>query len=255
MNNSNPDRSVNQATSHEEIKEFYDRSYYADPVVQTIPSRHLRAMARRLGLAKDKRVLDVACGRGAWLLAARERGCIVAGIDLSDNAVSSCQAAIPGADVRQGAAETLPWPDDLFDFVTCLGSLEHFLDPTQSIREMVRVAKPDATFVLLVPNSGFLTRRLGLYGGTNQAGVREVVRSLDEWSDLLFQGGLRIEKRWKDLHVLSGAWIFLKGPLHAPMRALQALMLACWPIKFQYQVYHLCKSGKGDNASSSLRNS
>ena len=54
-----------------------------------------------------------------------------------------------------GPAEKLPFADGQFDFVSCLGALEHFLDPTRALREMVRVATPDAEFLLLVPNADF----------------------------------------------------------------------------------------------------
>ena len=77
---------------------------------------------------------------------------------------------------------------------------------------MKRVAKPDAKFLLLVPNAGFLPRRLGLYGGTEQASVREEMLSLQQWQSLFDTRGLTGEHRWRDLHVLSLAWIF-RGPL------------------------------------------
>jgi hypothetical protein len=107
---------------------------------------------------------------------------------------------------------------------------------------MARVAKPNAWFLVLVPNADFLTRKLGLYHGTNQKDVKEAVRTLDD-SQLLFQeAGLTIRERWKDLHVLSWNWIAMQGLLKAPIRAAQALALAFWPLKWQYQVYHLCET-------------
>jgi hypothetical protein len=32
----------------------------------------------------------------------------------------------------------------------------------------------------------------------------------------------------------------MNGWLAAPLRALQALALVFWPLRWQYQVYHLC---------------
>lgn len=237
--------------SHTEIKEYYDSTYYAgDEVVSRGRSRHLQALARRLRIEPGTKVLDVACGRGEWLSVARDLGAEVSGIDISEKAVKSCLSALPGADVKQGVAESLPWQDGRFDLVTCLGSLEHFIDPVAAIRDMVRVAKDDARFLLLVPNSGFLTARLGLYGGTNQTDVREEIRSLPQWKALFESGGLRVDERWKDLHVLSPRWILMNGWLVAPLRALQALALPLWPLSLQYQVYHLCRVDQGlDQAS------
>ena len=106
---------------------------------------------------------------------------------------------------------------------------------------MVRVAKREAIFLLLVPNADFLTRRLGLYGGTQQAEVREDVRTLAGWEGLFDSTGLRVTRRWRDLHVLSWSWIAQGKWYSWPCRAAQALALPFWPLSWQYQVYHLCE--------------
>ena len=104
---------------------------------------------------------------------------------------------------------------------------------------MVRVAKPNAQFLILVPNLDFLTRKLGLYGGTQQVDAKEEVRTLEAWNDIFEEAGLTVTSRWKDLHVLSRSWIKQGRPLLWPMRVIQAALLATWPLRWQYQVYHL----------------
>jgi hypothetical protein len=106
---------------------------------------------------------------------------------------------------------------------------------------MVRVAKNEATFVILVPNKDFLTRKLGLFGGTYQVDAKEVVRTLEEWKFLFSSAGLTINERWKDLHMLNRDWITRGKPYMWPIRALQCLLLPVWPLKWQYQVYHRCR--------------
>jgi ubiquinone/menaquinone biosynthesis C-methylase UbiE len=186
------------------------------------------------------RLLDVACGAGQWLAAAAALGAIPAGIDISEKALDACRKSLPNSDLHCGSAEQLPFTDGYFDVISCLGALEHFLDPHMALCEMVRVAKPDAKFILLVPNLKFLSRRLGLYSGTEQADIREELRTLTQWHDLFTSAGLRVRHRWRDLHVLSPSWIF-RGSFYAwPVRAAQALALPLWPLEWQYQVYHLC---------------
>jgi len=222
------------------IREFYDHVYYADASARLSIPVHYRRLARKLQPWKGRRLLDVACGTGQWLGAAAALGAIPAGIDISQKALEVCRMALPQSDLRCGSAEQLPFADRQYDVVSCLGALEHFLDPQAALLEMVRVAKPGAIFILLVPNSGFLPLRLGLYSGTQQADVREELRTLSEWSNLFDSAGLRVRYRWRDLHVLSPSWIF-RGSWHAwPLRAAQALALPLWPLEWQYQVYHLC---------------
>jgi ubiquinone/menaquinone biosynthesis C-methylase UbiE len=226
--------------THAQIQKFYDEVYYRDAKVSAKIPAHLRRLARKLGIGPGQKVLDVACGAGDWLSAVRERGALTAGIDLSHKAITLCRARLPEGVFHAGPAERLPFTDGEFDLVTCLGSLEHFVDPQGALQEMRRVARADARFVLLVPNTGFLTHRLGLYRGTCQNVVIERARDLDEWLSIFESAGLRVMTRWRDLHVLSWSWINRGRWYHVLLRALQALLLVVWPLSWQYQVYHLC---------------
>ena len=229
---------------YRDISDFYDRVYYRDSSHTKTSSFHLRQLARRFEPWAGRRTLDVACGPGSWLQALAERGARIAGIDISRVALDLCRSALPEAEIYCGPAEQLPFADRQFDFISCLGALEHFLEPEAALQEMIRVAKPDARFLLLVPNADFLPMRLGLYTGTSQATVKEEPRSLLKWQHLFESAGLRVQARWKDLHILSWSWIF-RGPYHSwALRAAQALALPFWPLTWQYQVYYLCVLNK-----------
>ncbi len=231
----------NDRASLQEIKDFYDTVYYKDKKSSISPSRHLLRLARTLGITKRVSVLDVACGTGEWLQICETNGAKVAGVDLSQNAIEVCRSNLPQGEFFSQAAENLPFDDRRFDVVTCLGSLEHFVQPAEALREMVRVAKPDAVFILLVPNADFLTRKIRLFSGTFQVDAKEVVRTLEEWKSLFELAGLQVEDRWKDLHVVSWSWIRMGRWYMVPARFIQALALLVWPLKWQYQVYHRCK--------------
>jgi SAM-dependent methyltransferase len=228
--------------SHDDVRRFYDVEYYGAAAHDGSPSWHVRSVANRLGDLTGKTALDVACGEGQWLAELARRGAVVAGIDISARALERCRDRLPAADLREGVAEELPFADRQFDLVTCLGSLEHFIDQPKALSEMRRVARADANFLILVPNAGFLTRRLRLYGGTQQIAIKEDVKPLQAWEELFARVGLSVERRWRDLHVLSPEWI-ARGPWPGrALRLLQALVLPFWPVGWQYQVYFLCRS-------------
>jgi len=226
------------------IKEFYDSVYYKEITHSVKVSSYQLRLAKKLGVVANDNVLDVACGTGEFLRACGVLGAKVSGVDLSDKAINSCKAVLPYGEFHSCSAERLPFENDSFDVVTCLGSLEHFINPVESLKEMVRVAKPTAKFVILVPNKDFLTRKLRLYSGTYQVDAKEEVRTLDEWNDLFISAGIVVNHRWKDLHVVSFSWILLNGWRSMLPRLFQALALCVWPLKWQYQVFHLASIKK-----------
>ncbi len=94
-------------------------------------------------------VLDVATGTGRLPLAlARHEGFKghVIGADLSRKMLQAAAKNIYPYDCATFIwcpAETLPFPDNTFDVVTCLEALEFMTNPAAVVKEMVRVLRPD----------------------------------------------------------------------------------------------------------------
>lgn len=233
------DEDVSRDDQHRALRDFYDGHYYAGLLLPSSPSAHLRRLAARFVQGPNVRVLDVACGSGDWLQAAADRGALVSGIDIARRAVAVAARRLPAGCFATGVAERLPYGNSRFDLVTCLGSLEHFPDKNAALAEMRRVVHKDGRVLVLVPNADFLTRRLGWFRGTEQISVREDVLSLDEWKTLFERNGFQVVRRWGDLHVLSRGWLMRNGWSGLLPRLVQALALLVWPLRWQYQVYHL----------------
>lgn len=230
-----------QVTPTSDARTFYDEVYYEEAEKKPSYTRHYQQLARRLGIGTSDAVVDIACGTGEWLGVVHDIGAKVAGIDLSERAINVARRSLPDADLRASGATELPWGDDVFDLVTCLGSLEHFPDQAASLREIKRIAKPGGRVLILVPNAGFLTRRLRLFRGTEQRDIREVVLPIAEWEAMFEAADMKVVDRWKDLHILSASWIKSGPVVMWPLRTLQALALTVWPLSWQYQVYFLCR--------------
>ncbi len=95
------------------------------------------------------RILDVGCGTGANLEMLARFG-DAEGVDLSTDALAFCRAR-GLTQVREGAAEALPYADASFDLVTALDVVEHLDDDVAGLGEMRRVLKVGGCALLFVP--------------------------------------------------------------------------------------------------------
>jgi SAM-dependent methyltransferase len=108
------------------------------------------AALARTGLERGWRVLDVGCGAGAFLRLAAARGGMPHGIDASEALIAFARERLPGADLRIGEMEELPWEDESFDLVTGFNSFFFANDVVAALREAGRVAKRGAPVVIQV---------------------------------------------------------------------------------------------------------
>lgn len=93
------------------------------------------------GLPSGGRLLDVGCGTGALVRAARDGGTETVAVDL-DPEMAALAASRLGTDVTVAGLPDLPFADDGFDTVVASFVLNHVEDPRSGARELVRLAAP-----------------------------------------------------------------------------------------------------------------
>lgn len=100
----------------------------------------------RLSLAREERVLDVACGTGNLALPAARRGARVTGLDIAPNLLEqlAIRAAQEGLEIdsQEGNCEALPYPDRSFDTVMSMFGAMFAARPEPTAAELVRVCRP-----------------------------------------------------------------------------------------------------------------
>lgn len=98
-------------------------------------------------IAPGARVLDVGCGPGALTRALADvvGAKHVAAIDPSEQLVAVCAERVPGADVRLGSAESLPWARATFDAALSQLVVNFMSDAEAGVAEMRRAVRPRGT--------------------------------------------------------------------------------------------------------------
>jgi ubiquinone/menaquinone biosynthesis C-methylase UbiE len=178
---------------------------------------HIRGRAATLELARaanvdsTKRVLDVGSGVGGTSRClAREFGCHVTGIDLTDEycrAAAMLSARIGLAelvDYRQGDATNLPFPDHSFDIVWTEHVAMNIPDKPRLYREMYRVLKPGGTLAIydiLAGPSGPVLFPVP-WARTPESSF---LATPDELRKLLEESGFRVAT-WSDTTDVARAW-------------------------------------------------
>jgi SAM-dependent methyltransferase len=160
----------------DDVAAWFDATYRRRGLAYLRPARAYPIFVQLLGARRGERLLDVACGPGLLLDAAAARGVVASGVDLSTAAIELAQQRRPGIDAR-------------------------VLDREAALREMLRVAKPDARFCFLVRNASTLVWRLW----RERLGRREVqghqdAQTLVQWRALFARCGFR------ELRVLPDQW-------------------------------------------------
>ncbi|MBI2445140.1 class I SAM-dependent methyltransferase [Candidatus Micrarchaeota archaeon] len=118
-------------------------------------------LAEKLSALKEKKVLDIGCGKG-YLLSVIPDSCEKFGIDINPESLNEARSRNPSADIRDVSMLELPFADGKFDVVYMANTLPHAdfsmpgvrqKDQETAIFEAARVLKKGGTFYLTTPNN------------------------------------------------------------------------------------------------------
>lgn len=151
-----PDRYTTLEAKPEYVNRLFDKgAKYYDGVVDwgflKSGSSYRRWVQERHGLKKGHVVLDVACGTGLVAAAAvKILGTAenITCLDPSEGMLAVARTKLAARFV-QGRAESMPFPDNSFDFLTMGYALRHVMDLEVCFREYCRVLKPGGKLLIL----------------------------------------------------------------------------------------------------------
>jgi ubiquinone/menaquinone biosynthesis C-methylase UbiE len=204
---------------------------------------------KKINVISGNRLLDVACGEGILLQFAENYGLHCIGIDLSMQGARLAYARTRTKMIAVGDGEKLPFPDESFDYVTNIGSLEHFLNPKLGLDEMFRVLTQNGTATLILPNSYYLIDifwhvwRTG-YSVSHRQPL-ERFAAFREWGDLIEQSGFRIVGAYKYNLLFPRSLEDIKWYRQHPRKLLNLIFSPFIPFNLSNHFLYVCRKAKG----------
>ena len=95
-------------------------------------------------------VLEVGCGGGTALRLAADRGADVTALDAAAGMVEQARRRVPGADIRVGDLQFLPYEDATFDVVMGFNSFQYAADPAAALADAGRVLRTGGLIAVMV---------------------------------------------------------------------------------------------------------
>ncbi len=121
-----------------------------------------------VGDIKNKKVLDIGCGSGEYLVTMAKMGAIISGQDIDPDIIRSAQDRLKNenfsGDLKVGDATRLQFPANYFDCVFSADFFEHISrdQKEMAIKEIFRVLKPGGTLTVKTPNLSYLRLAINL---------------------------------------------------------------------------------------------
>ena len=139
----------------------YPASILGVLAVTLVPNGRTNVASEMRHLPKEhagKRLLDMGCGNGEFLLRARSAGWTVVGVDFDPKAVEV--ASSQGLDIRLGSVQELDPTAEQFDVITLAHVIEHVHQPIEILKACYRLLKPGGILWLETPNMASEGHRL-----------------------------------------------------------------------------------------------
>ena len=120
---------------------------------EVVHAEHLVRYLVAAELARDRRVLDAACGEGyGTALLAGAGASSATGVDLDEATIAHARSHHPAPEFVVGDVGDLSFDDASFDLIVCFETIEHVPDPGRALAELQRVTAPEGLLLVSTPN-------------------------------------------------------------------------------------------------------
>jgi len=185
-----------------ELKQgIYDKLYFEskekakDQLPYEIKHTQYSLWARSIKMALPliERVLDIGCGRGEFVRGFNEIGIEAHGVDISEYSIKDGLSRAPFLNGKLHVCDIdkdkLPFPEEYFDLIISINTIEHVCSPSRFVEESRRVLKPRG-YILVITHIPGSEHDVGDVTHLN-------TRSKEEWIKLFKRYGLQHDERFE----------------------------------------------------------
>ena len=190
------------------VKKYFDQDdNWKGEIYETSSDTHARGVRRRikyifemldsLNCCYGNAAIDIGCGPGAYVNELLNRGCRAIGTDLSVQMLNVCKKRFrksgeSSTDFLCSDVLSLPFRNQSFDIVICVGVIQYVISVTDAINELFRITDKQGIVVVCFENM----RSLSNYGFLVRSKIRSLINHTSPGFSAGETSGIGIFSKW-----------------------------------------------------------
>lgn len=184
---------------HNDNARMWDNIMYANAIVTKVREDEKREVLRMAMPVKGLKVLDAGTGTGRFASEYLKAGAAsLLGVDVAKNmmaeAVKKCKPFRGKYKFREMSVHNVRLPKNSFDFVSCIGVIEHAGDERKAVHQLAKVLRPGGKIVIASANGNYVMRNFVRDYEKKVTGLPKFFQTEKDFEKWFDECGIRLEE-------------------------------------------------------------